>query len=291
MTAFAFKPTLYSRIYQETLENQLVGMKICNTTYEGEMAYGNRVQVWVPGPVPNYPYTVNVGNGQNSTVPDDTEEYLDINVAREFKFTVDVLNQTQGRLDPTGAYQQNGIYGLANHLDAAVLAQYANVHANNVVYPAAAVTSATIEALFATAAQKMSERNAPTINGWYCVVSPRVKQLINSAVSGRGTMLADVAMANGYVGSFRGFAIYESNNVVVTKGAGTGAGTGSKVVHKCLFGCPAGMSLVQQIPVASIKQFDPTPINGIGIKGLLLYGLKMWRSGILNGVINVWFEA
>jgi len=273
----------------------LVGTQVCNTDFEGEMAYGKRVQVWVPGTVTNYAYTVNVGNGQDAEVPTDTEEYLDINVAREFKFTVDVLNMVQGRLDPTGAYQRAGIYGLANHLDAAVLAQYTNVHADNVVYPAAAVTSATIEGLFAQAARIMAQRNAPTDRGWYCVVSPRVKQEINSCVSARGgTQLSDIAMSNGYVGTFRGFKIYESNNVVSTRGAGTSglpAGTSGQYVHKCLFGCPAGMSLVQQIPVASVTTFDPTPINGIGIKGLLLYGLKMWRSGILNGVINTWWAT
>jgi hypothetical protein len=113
-------------------------------------------------------------------------------------------------------------------------------------------------------------------------------------VAGKGTPLADMALPNGYVGMFRGFQIYESNNVVSTRGAGTSglpAGTSGKYVHKCLFGCPAGMSLVQQIPVGSVKMFDPTPINGIGIKGLLLYGLKMWRSGALNGVINTWWDA
>jgi hypothetical protein len=143
----------------------------------------------------------------------------------------------------------------------------------------------------------MSERNAPTDRGWYCVVSPRVKQEINSCISARsgGSQLADIAMQNGYVGNFRGFKIYESNNVVSTKGAGTSglaaSTTGAKYVHKCLFGCPAGISLVQQIPVASVTTFDPTPINGIGIKGLLLYGLKMWRSGVLNGVINTYWAT
>lgn len=291
MAAFAFVPTIYSRVYQEYLENNLVANAICNTTYEGEIAYGNRVQVWVPGTVPNYAYTVNVGNGQTATIPDDTEEYLDINLVREMKFTVDTLNKRQGRLDPTGAYQQSGLYGLANYIDSAVLAQYANVHVNNVVYPTVAVTSATIEALFAKASQILSERNAPNKDGRFCVVSPRVKELINSSVSGRSTPLGDVALANGYVGNYRGFKIYESNNVVATTGAGTGSSTGSKVVHKCLFGVPAGISMVQQIPVDGVTTFDPTPIHGVGIKALWLGGIKTWRSGILNGVINAWWDS
>lgn len=291
MAAYAFLPELWSKEVSFRLKNLLVGEQICNTQYQGEIAaMGDRVNVWTPGAVTALTYTKNTGFSASIETTDDTEEYIDITSTAGFHFYVDAINKVQGAIDPLGPYLQEAAYTVANTIDAAIMAQYANVHANNIAYPAAAISGSTIYDVCNELHRRLSDSKAP-LNDRFLVVSPRVMEAMNASISTRTTALGDQAVANGYVGDFAGFKIYLSHNVVATTGAGTGSGTGSNVVHKCLAGVLSGISLAYSIKPNMIVAYTPEAKMGTAVKGLALYGIKMWKAGALNGVLNAWWAS
>ncbi len=291
MAYFDFIPEIWSAQIQESLKKEMPEEQICNTAFQGELAnMGDTVHVYAPGAVSVVNYTKNAGYSSALEIPTDTEDTMTVSTAKGFRFYVDTLNKVQGALDPEGPYLKEAVYAIKDAISQAIAAQYLNVYASNVQYPSAALTASNVWDQCNALHYKLNLTKVPR-EGRFLVVSPRVEQIMNEYLEGRSTPLGDNSAINQYRGRFCGFDIYYSHNVVATTGAGTGSGTGSKVVHKCLAGVRDGISLVYQIPPTSIKTYEPEGYNGVAVKGLVLYGIKMWRSGHLNGILNAWWDS
>ncbi|HSW63876.1 MAG TPA: hypothetical protein VLH56_11315 [Dissulfurispiraceae bacterium] len=289
MAAFNFIPEIWSRQIHETLKKEMPEENFVNTKFQGEINnIGDRVHVWTPGAVTIVNYTKNTGYAGSLEVPQPTEEYMDITTAKGFRFYVDSIDKVQGALDPEGPFLQEATYGIMDTLSQAIAAQHVNVHANNVVYPAAVVTAATIWDLLNEAHYKLDVQKAPKTGRWF-QASNYIYKLIREAIGDRATPLGDTAIIGGPVAKFCNFDIYTSANVVAVENAGTSGGTGDKAVERCMFGVRDGISLAYSIPPTSLHYYNPEAANGIAVKGLVLYGIKMWRGGALNGVLNAYY--
>lgn len=290
MADFDFIPELWSKQIHETLKKEMPEENFCNTKFQGEINNaGDRVHVFTPGAVTIVNYTTNSGYAGSLEVPQPTSEYMDITTAKGFRFYVDAMDKVQGALDPEGPYLKEAAYGIMDTISQAIAAQHANVYADNVVYPAAAVTAATIWDLLNEAHYKLDQQKAPKQGRWF-QASNYIYKLIRESIGDRATALGDSAIIGGPVAKFCDFDIYTSANTVATTNAGTSGGTGIKAVQRCMFGVKEGISLAYSIPPTSLHYYNPEAANGIAVKGLVVYGIKMWRSGVLNGVLNAWYS-
>lgn len=291
MAAYDFSPELWSREVNFSSKSLMVGTNICSDKFTGSIvAPGDKVWVWAPGAVTALTYTKNTGFSASVETTTDTNDYMTIDQTAGFHFYVDTINRIQGAIDPLGPYGQEAAYTVANTIDQAIMAQYVNVHASAKQYPAAALTYSNVWNECNTLQRKMTDLKCP-ISGRYLVVSPRVLEQMNLYLASKNTALGDQASTNGYMGKFAGFDIYLSHNVTATTGAGTSDSTGSKVVHKCLAGVREGITLAYSLPPTNVISYVPEAKMGIAVKGLALYGLKMWKSGALNGMLNAWWDS
>lgn len=293
MAAYDFSPEKWSREVNYSSKKIMVGTRACSDRFAGEItgSNGDKVWVWAPGSVTALTYTKNTGfSSATVETPTDTNDYMNIDQTVGFHFYVDDVNRIQGAIDPLGPYGQEAAYTVADTIDQAIMAQHANVHANNIEYPAAALTTSNIYTEFNTLFRKMTDSKVPLANR-FAIVSPRVLEIINAYLAARGTMLGDNIVQNGFVGRFAGFDILLSHNVVATTNAGTSGGSGSKVVHRCLAGVQEGMTLAYSLPPSKVVGYIPEAKMGFAVKGLCLYGLKMWKAGALNGVLNAWWDS
>jgi len=292
MAAYAFNPTLWSKIFMSGLKKDLVAEAITNKNFYGTPVPGAALQLWNPG-------TVSVGTYTKSTdvtnplleTPTDTEDTLNIDQNKYFSFYVDDLDKAQGGIDPEGPYTDEARYALSDTIDQAVLAQYPNAHANNIVYPASALAYSNVRDDIAKLYTKLTVSKVPRL-GRFLVISPAVEEAINAYLASKNTALTDQANANGYKGMFCGFEIYVSHNVPhTTNTAGTSGSAGSKHVDHCLAGHRSAIAMAYSIPAGSLETFRPEKRFGTGVKGLCCYGLKTIQSGVRLGVYKPWTDA
>ena len=290
MAAFDFIPEIWSLQIQESLKKEMPEEKMVNTDFQGEITgIGDTVHVYAPGAVTIVNYTKNSGFAGSLEFPTDTEDTLVVNTAKGFRFAVDKVNKVQGALDPEGPYLKEAVYSIKDTISQAIAAQHANVLAANVVYPQAAVTAATIWDNLNEAHYRLDTQKVPRDGRWF-QASPYVMKLIREALGDRATGLGDQYVLGGPVMRFCDFDIFPSHNVVSTTNAGTAGTTGSKTVHRCMYGVREGISLAYSIPPNMIEAFSPEAMMAVAVKGLTLYGIKVWRSGAMNGVLNAWFS-
>jgi len=289
--AITFLPTIWSRRILDQLDKFLVADKICNRFYEGDVAIGNKVNVFTPGDITVVDYTKNTDLGA-AQVTTETVSYIDIDQQKAINFFLDGIDIKQVPVAMQSAYFERAMYAIRDTIDQFVFGKYVNVHANNTVTPALTLTSTNVYAEIASLYRKLTDSKVPLDNR-FLTVSPRVLEIINSYLAGKNTSLGDNATTNGYVGKFAGFDIYQSHNVPAT--AEDVSGTGStEVVHNCLAGHPIGITLAKQIPlegVGALKVFEPEKRFGTQVKGLTVYGGKMFYTGLANGLLKAWWAS
>jgi len=293
VASYAFTPTLWAKVFMAGLKKDLVAEPITNRDFTGgPVVPGAALQIWNPGTVSVGTYTKNTDvTSPLLEEPTDTEDTLNINQNKYFSFYVDDLNRAQGAIDPQGPYTEEAVYAVRDVIDQAVLAEYANAHANNILYPAAALSYSNVRDDIAALYTKLTNSKVPR-EGRFLIVSPRVEEAINSYLASKNTGLTDVANANGYKGRFCGFEIYVSHNVPhTTNTAGTSGSAGSKHVDHCLAGHRSAIAMGYSIPTGSLETFRPEKRFGTGIKGLCCYGLKTIQSGIRLGVYKPWSDS
>jgi len=292
MAAFAFIPEIFAGEIDLRLKETAVYKAITDGRYEGEISkFGDSVNIWTPGAVTTGEYTKNTDyTSPKQQVPDPTEVLLQINQARYFDIFIDALDKRMGRIDPQGAYVEEAAWQHGDFLDQLTLAQYANAHADNKVFPTAKVTPSTILDWIDVCAERINRKSVPR-NGRWMTISPTIETMIKAAMRDRETPLGDNVALNGSIGRVGGFDVFSSNNVTVTDTLGTSAGTGSKETHMCVFGGQSAIFLAEAIPIDNmVEYFNPPARFGVGVKGLHLFGLKVSQAGKRLGYLNAYIE-
>jgi predicted small secreted protein len=286
--AETFIPDLWSARILDQLDKFLVAEPICNNFWEGEIKRaGDSVKIWTPGDITVKSYTKDSDHAAADATT-GTDDSLLINQQKYFNFQVDVITQAQMPVAVLNAYMDRAIYAMRDNIDAYVLGLYTGVAAANTVTPSATLTSSNIYTELLKLYRVMTDAKVP-LEGRYLVVSPRVLEQINSYLGARSTVLGDNVAVNGYVGKFAGFNVYLSHNVVETDEDMTGTSS-TETVHNCLAGTNIGITLAKQIPLGSLKMYEPELRFATAVKGLMVYGAKMLYSGAANGLLKAWFS-
>lgn len=179
---------------------------------------------------------------------------MNIDKKKYFSVKVDDVDQAQATGSLVEMFGSDGMYQLANAVDAEV-AKLANKASVSVV---AGENMAHSIIDLATA---MDEANVPTMGRWL-VITPAVKAELIKALPtiSTGENTFNVARAN-FVGEYAGFQIFVSNNVV--KKAVTGE-------HLCLAGVAQSGAIALQIEKVRALQ-DPTSFAE-KVEGLTVFG-------------------
>lgn len=257
------------------LKKALVGREICEVWGESGLKGYDTI---------NRPYlsdlSVNTYTpGTGVTIQDigSTNEQLSINQFKEVSFYVDNVEDLQSFYNFMDVQTDRATYQLANTIDAAIFAQYANTTSTDLTNAnlpggsaaAGAITGTTsnIQAVFTGLRQLMRTANVAMTGDTYIVLDPVEAELLERNFAASGFSTADSTLRNGFAGNAYGVQVYVSNNLT----------TASNVLHS-IGGKKGGISLaVQMEPKVSIREVD----NKLGVNVLCntVYGIKTFKIG------------
>jgi hypothetical protein len=207
-----FSPQLWAATVLRTLEDNLIGTKICTTQYTGEIKQKGD-SVLFPGladpTVNSYTGSITYEDLQDAGIT------LTVDQADYFAFKVGDIDKAQAELDMKGSQAQRAAYQMKRSADTFLMKMYKQA-ANNLT--AATITSANVLSVLGGFQQKLAENNVAENNMWM-VINPWLKlklQLagikfqINNGTNGKGGMSWTDEL---------GFDIYVTNQVQVVTNA------------------------------------------------------------------------
>lgn len=160
----------------------------------------------------------------------NTDEVLKVNQLKEASFYVDDFDQLRSNFNFINEYADDAGTKLGHYLDGQVLAEYTN--ATSVLDDSSlggtsgnGITTniGNIQNIFSAAKARLGRYNAYMNKGGkvsgeklFCVASPDFIQVLTNYLAGKNSDLGDTTGLNGWMGSYYGFDIYESNNLAWT---------------------------------------------------------------------------
>lgn len=256
-----FIPTVWSETLSSALEKQYIAVKNCNRSFEGDIKnMGDRVKINSIGTVSVFDYTKNTDMSAPATL-DDSSVTLTINRAKAFNFQIDDVDKTQSKNNLLQAAMREAANAIADDADAYIYGLYGEATAANTITKAS-VTYEDIIDLLISAREKLLSNNVNSNTETVLEVSPAVAALILKAKILQSTDNED-AMTNGYLGSFVGFDIYVSNNIVKD-------GSGN---YKCFARTKRAIAYADQLNM--VEAYRPEKRFADAVKGLHLYGAKL----------------
>ena len=268
-----FKPTVWSvKLFQELDKNHvLVGL--CNREYEGEItAYGDQVKINALGDIDIGNYQPNVTEISPQQL-DGQQKVLEIDQAKYFAFYIDDVDYAQTKPKLMNEAMRKSAYGLADAADQTIAGFYTDA-ATTI---SGNVTLANVLTFLSNAALQLDNRDVPSQGRWM-VIPPwfRQKLTLNKVLETDGSVDANEAYTNGYVGKAFGFDFYVSNNL------STGGSTGAIGSHRALAGTSRAISFADQI--VETEAYRPEKSFSDAVKGLHVYGAKTIDSNALISI-------
>lgn len=308
----AFSPTIFSQRAIKEFRKVSVVEDVTNTDYFGEISnYGDTVKVIKEPDITVTAYT----RGAQPTTQDlvDNEITLTVDKANMFQFAIDDIEMQHSHVNFEQLASNRAAYELKDAFDSEVLtfmgqsASYAGVGgtkngaylgstwAGSVETLAAVLVNATVTtatagygttkfnpaALFARAKREMDLKNIPAENRFF-VGDPYFYEQLGA--EDNKLLSADYAekgiLRNGRIsdGLYRGFKLYESNNLP-TFGTGITAADGSTNGGTLIFGHKSAVATVSQI--AKSEKFRSQNRFADVVRGLHLYGRGVIRPEAL----------
>lgn len=266
---------MWSKKMSLLLKKALVGRALCEVWQESGLRGIDLI---------NRPYlndlSVNTYTpGTAVTIQDitSTNEQLLINQFKEVSFYVDEIEDVQSFYNFMDVQTDRAVYQLANTIDAAIFAQYANTVSTDLTNAnipggtaaAGAITGTTsnIQSVFTGLRQLMRSANVAMVGDTYIVLDPVEAELLERNFAASGFSTADATLRNGFAGRAYGVEVYVSNNLT----------TSANVLHS-IGGKKGGISLAVQIePDVSIRKVDNK--RGVNVMALVDYGIKLFNQG------------
>lgn len=258
-------PTIFSARLRVHLDHRLIFAQpaVVNRDYEGEISRrGDKVTVSQIGPITIGSYSKN-NDISIQDVDSDTAD-LEISESDYFAFQVDDVDATQTGLAVADNAAQRAAYGLADTTDAFVAALMRNDGT-----PVTTMATDAYEKLVDLWVA-LEEASAPRA-GRFAVCPPAFYGLLlkDDRFVASGAASGAATLANGEVGQAAGFTIMTSNNIVA------GSGDAGAVIA----GHPMATSYADQI--SKVEGFRLEKRFANGLKGLHLYGAKVFEAGAL----------
>ena len=266
MSVQNFIPQIWSTKILRTLEDNLVGKRICTLEAEGEIKkFGDTVFFnGLADP------TIRAYDGTALTYEAlvDSQVALLINQQDYFAFKVTDIDKAQANVDLKGSQADRAAYKLQQSADSYIL----GLHGQASLTSAATITSVTTFSVIGEIQNSLAQQNVADSDMWM-VIPPwvrlklelaGVKFQINNGINGTGGMAWTDAL---------GFDIYVTNQVVNT-------GTVQAPVSKVMAGSYNSIAFASQIMetenIRLIDTFDSA------IRGLHVYGAKVIQPNLLH---------
>ena len=267
MSVNNFIPEIWSKLILAALEKQLVFEDCCNKNYQGEIkGAGSKVHIGGVGAITVSPYVKNSTEISYEDLTDSTQE-LTIDQCHYFAFKVDDVDKAQTNAGIITRATLNAAYAMKDVIDQFV-AQFvdeAGLTLGSVGDPVL-VNSSNITETILRVGRLMDDANVPQNSRWIVLPPWAVEDLILAKVV-KDTNNSET-LTNGTIGRYLGFNIKKSNNVYQDSGC-----------YQILAGTQDAITLAKQIDETETirleKQF------GDGIRGLLLYGVKVVQPNCL----------
>lgn len=260
MGAKNFIPMLWAEDVLKERDKVLIGVKHCNTDYEGEIKrVGDQVKILSVGPVYTKDYT------RNSEIDDpdigtSAAQYLAIDQAKYCHIYFDDLDAAQTKKGFWEEQKRQMGIAMANDLDTFVFSKYTDAGKTIIN---SSVTTANIFSIIAEAQEYFKTVNVPEGVTKYLEVSPAIATKIILAKIIRKTE-NDKMIESGYIGNILGLDIYESNNIVKNGSA-----------YECIARTKAAISFAAQL--TETEAYRPHKRFGDAVKSLQVWGGKVVR--------------
>lgn len=212
MSIANFKPTIWHGMVLGKYRNVERFAGLTNREFEGDIRnYGDTVMINEIGDLTAVEYT-----GASAITYQNLEgaaKVLKIDQSYMVPVTYPDLDKAQSNPKLMGDIAQEMAYAIQEKVETSLSALYtdAGITVSGTTGSPTSVTSANVTTLFAAANTQFGNNSVPT-NGRVCVVPPWLGQKIVLAKIAKDTNNSAV-LNEGYIGSYMGWDIYESNNI------------------------------------------------------------------------------
>lgn len=266
------KPEIWSAALLNRLYDRLVFRNVCNTDYEGEITmFGDVVRISEIGPIAVNSYSATSTSVLTIQVLTDAQKLLNIDQQKYTAFWVDEQDRRQAK----GNFMQQALQGqaeaLGNNVDEYIAALYgdAGLAISGTASTGVDVTSTNVLKYVSLTAQNHDEANTPTPR-WMVVPPWFAQKMLLSKIALDTSNTA--TLGTGALGSYMGFDIYVSNNVVHL----------SSTDRACILsGYRGSIALATQILTTQMMNSVTVGFKYL-VKSLLVYGAKVIRPNNLG---------
>lgn len=277
-----FKPQLWSRRFIVNVDKALVFKNVVDTTYEGEIQYGNVLKINEIGDITVSDY----GSADISYQDiDDAQRELVIDQRKYFAYNIDDVDAAQSNVSVMDGAMRKAAHAVGNTIDTFIAGKYTEAGIKDATNLGTSPTSglslyaSSMPGLLTHMMRKLKEANA--IGQPWCVAPPWFMQLLRFAqITTTGNTSFDSPNAPGLTSDAvygMGFNFYESNNVVVTS-----------TYSNIMFGTSDAIAYAGQ--VSKIEGLRLEKRFADAMRGLYVYGAKVVRPDHL-GVVHAKYQA
>lgn len=253
-----FIPTVWSETLKKELDKEYIGVRNCSRDFEGDIRKcGDTVYINSIGDVSVFSYTKNTDMSAPETL-DSSRSTLTISQVKGFNFQIDDVDKAQTKPKVMQAAMHEAASALADTADQFVFGLYSGVSAANTITDASFAYTDVVDTLL-TARKKLLSNNVNMNTETVLEVSPDIAALILKAKILQSTDNEDL-MESGFLGSFLGFKVYVSNNVVKD----------SDGYFKCFARTRRAIAFAEQL--SEVEAYRPEKRFADAVKGLHLYG-------------------
>ena len=261
-----FIPNVWSETLYNELNKAYVGVSNCNRDFEGDIrTKGDTVRIAGIGDVNVFDYNKNTDFSATLQTLNSTSRQLQISQAKAFNFQIDDIDKAQQTPKLMKQAMRQAADALADAADRYVYSLYSEIKEGNIINRSSLGYSEMIDVVLA-AREKLMENNVPANADTVLEVSPAIASLLIKSKILQSTDNAE-ALTNGFLGSFVGFDVYVSNNIVRESDGG------DQMYYKCLARTKRAIAFAEQIN--SVEAYRPEKRFADAVKGLHLYGAKI----------------
>ncbi len=255
-----FIPKIWSETLYRELEKEYIGVKNCSREFEGDIkSIGDTVKIVGINPISVFDYVKNT----DMTAPEeltDSERSLVIDRAKGFNFLIDDIDKAQSTPKLMQEAMSIAASALSDEADKYIYSLHSKVTSENTMACTSFNSGSVIDFLLGVR-QAMLEANVAGNEEIILEVPPAVAAKIVKAKIMQGTS-NEAELDKGCIGSFLGFKVYVSNNIVKVGDA-----------YKCFARTKRAIAFAEQIN--EVEAYRPEKRFADAVKGLHLYGAKI----------------
>jgi len=260
-----FIPTVWSETLIRALNREYVGVGNCSREFEGAIKnQGDTVKINGITGINTFTYSKNTDFGETLQTLDGTTQELVISQAKAFNFQIDDIDRAQQNPKIMQHAMSEAAAALADTADKYVYSLCNSVLSDHIVKKTG-VTTAQIPDILLEVREKLMYANIPADTELSLEVAPAVATRILKSKMMRASDNTE-SLGKGYIGSYLGFKIYVSNNVVKEEGT-------SGTSYKCYARTSRAIAFAEQLN--SVEAYRPENRFADAVKGLHLYGAKI----------------